>query len=253
MLKSWQRHDSTQLELVLQSIRVPRPGGGGCPCQRPRHVIADKGDNCPRCQRWLRHHHIPHTISARIDQQARRSRRPGRPLAFKPAIYARHNVIERYITRLNQWWGLAAHYEKRVVNYRAMVVLASIVLWLSSLLTRQTLRETPRMNSFLRAAYWFIAGGVIGVGVIAILSIGAIFLAVGLALTVFGVLRVGTRELWAALVGGGVVPLSILLYDLSQPIQPMTTAQSYWALAVVFGVIAVLGLLVGLIERLRRK
>ena len=31
--------------------------------------------------------------------------------------------------RLKQWRGLATRYEKRAVNYRAMLVLASIVLW----------------------------------------------------------------------------------------------------------------------------
>jgi transposase len=36
------------------------------------------------------------------------------------------------IGRLKQWRGLATRYEKRAVNYRAMVVIASIVLWLRS-------------------------------------------------------------------------------------------------------------------------
>jgi transposase len=41
-------------------------------------------------------------------------------------------VVERCISRLNQWQGLATRYEKRAVNFRAMLVLASIVLWLVS-------------------------------------------------------------------------------------------------------------------------
>jgi transposase len=53
-------------------------------------------------------------------------------LAFDQAAYARRNVVERCINRLKQWRGLATRYEKRAVNYRAMVVLASIVLWLES-------------------------------------------------------------------------------------------------------------------------
>ena len=63
---------------------------------------------------------------------ARRAARPERPLLFDPTIYARRNVVERCINRLKQWRGLATRYEKRAVNYRAMVVLASIVLWLAS-------------------------------------------------------------------------------------------------------------------------
>jgi transposase len=39
-------------------------------------------------------------------------------------------VVERCINRLKQWRGLATRYEKRMLNYRAMVVLASIILWL---------------------------------------------------------------------------------------------------------------------------
>ena len=132
MITPGQRHDSTQLVAVLEGIRVPRPGGRGRPRTRPDHVIADKGYSYGRCRRWLRRHQIPHTIPERRDQRARRATQPGRPLAFDQAIYARRNVVERCINRLKQWRGLATRYEKRAVNYRAMVVLASIVLWLES-------------------------------------------------------------------------------------------------------------------------
>jgi transposase len=53
-------------------------------------------------------------------------------LGFDQAIYARRNVVERCINRLKQWRGVAMRYEKRAVNYRAMVVLAAIVIWLDS-------------------------------------------------------------------------------------------------------------------------
>jgi transposase len=59
----------------------------------------------------------------------RRSARTATPL-FDKAIYARRNVVERCLNRLKRWRGLATRYEKRAVNYRAMLVLASIVLWL---------------------------------------------------------------------------------------------------------------------------
>jgi transposase len=77
----------------------------------------------------LRRHQTPHTIPERRDQRARRA---ARPLAFDQALYARRNVVERCSNRLKQWRGLATRYEKRAVNYRAMVVLASIVLWLDA-------------------------------------------------------------------------------------------------------------------------
>ena len=53
-------------------------------------------------------------------------------MAYGQAIHKRRNVVERCINRLKQWRGLATRYEKRAVNYRGMVVLASIVLWLES-------------------------------------------------------------------------------------------------------------------------
>lgn len=62
----------------------------------------------------------------------RRASRPGHPLAFDQATYKRRNVVERAINRLKQWRGLATRYEKRALNYRAMVVIASILIWVQS-------------------------------------------------------------------------------------------------------------------------
>lgn len=130
MITPGQRHDSTQLSAVLDGIRVPRPGGRGRPRTRPDHLIADKGYSYPRCRQLLRQRGIPHTIPERRDQRAHRAAKPGRPLAFDKATYARRNIVERCNNRLKQWRGLATRFEKRAVNYRAMLVLASIVLWL---------------------------------------------------------------------------------------------------------------------------
>jgi transposase len=131
-----QRHDSTQLASVLAGIRVPRPDGRGRPRTRPDRLIADKGYSYPRCRRLLRQRQIQYTILERRDQVANRATRPGRPLAFHlafhKAVYARCNVVERCINRLKQWRGLATRYEKRAANYRALVVIAAIVIWLDS-------------------------------------------------------------------------------------------------------------------------
>src|SRR5262249_9510582 len=113
-------------------IRVPRAAGRGRPRTRPDRLIADKGYSYLRCRRWLRERQIKHTIPERRDQRAQRAARPGRPLVFDRVIYARRNVVERCINRLKQGRGLATRYEKRAVNYQAMVVLASILLWLDS-------------------------------------------------------------------------------------------------------------------------
>jgi transposase len=89
---------------------------------------ADKGYSYPRCRRFLRQRHIPHTIRERRDHRARRAQWPGRPLAFDQPTYARRTVVVRCINRLKQWHGLATRYEKGAVNYRAMVVIASIAI-----------------------------------------------------------------------------------------------------------------------------
>lgn len=54
----------------------------------------------------------------------------GRPLALDQSIYRRRNVVDCFLNWLKQWRGLATHYEKRAVNYRAMVVIAAILIWL---------------------------------------------------------------------------------------------------------------------------
>jgi transposase len=80
----------------------------------------------------LRERQIKHTIPERRDQQVQRAARPGRPLVFARSIYARRNVVQRCVNRLKQWRGLATRYEKRALNYRTMVVIASIFIWLDS-------------------------------------------------------------------------------------------------------------------------
>ncbi len=44
MLAPRPRHDSTQLEPLLDAIPVPRLGGRGRPRKWPDHLIVDQGD-----------------------------------------------------------------------------------------------------------------------------------------------------------------------------------------------------------------
>ena len=119
MLTAGQRHESTQLEAVLDGIRVPKLGRGR-PRTRPRRVLADKGYSYPRCRQALRRRGIRYTIPTRGDQRRRR---------FDRETYRRRNVAERCVSRLKQFRAIATRYEKRAANYRAMVVIASILLW----------------------------------------------------------------------------------------------------------------------------
>jgi transposase len=126
-----QPHESTQLEALLDSIGVKRVGGGR-PRKRPERLIADKGYDFQTCRKLLRRRGIAHTIPERRDRRERRSKLPGRPPSFERSIYARRNVVERCVNRLKQWRSVATRYEKRALNYRAAVVIASLMIWLTS-------------------------------------------------------------------------------------------------------------------------
>ena len=89
LVTAGQRHESTQLEPLLDAIRVPRATSGR-PRKRPTHLIADRGYSYPTCRRLLRQRRIAHTIPERSDQQATRARRGpwgGRPPLVDPVRY----------------------------------------------------------------------------------------------------------------------------------------------------------------------
>jgi transposase len=132
VLTAGQRHESTQLEAVLDAIRVKRPGGVGRPSKRPTRLIADRGYSYLRCRLLLRRRGIRHTIPERRDQREYRAGRPGAPPGFDLDFYRKRNVVERCVNRFKQWRGIATRYEKRAANYRAMVVIEALMIWLSS-------------------------------------------------------------------------------------------------------------------------
>ena len=39
--------------------------------------------------------------------------------------------MERCVNRLKQWRAVATRFDKRADNYRGMVVIASLILWLA--------------------------------------------------------------------------------------------------------------------------
>jgi len=133
VLSAGQRHGSTQLEGLLDAVRVPRPPSmPGRPRKRPDHLLADRGYSFESCRRLLRRRGISHTIPERNNQKERRAGRPGRRPGFDREAYRRRNVLERCVNKLKQWRGIATRYEKRAANYRAMVVIASLMMWLPS-------------------------------------------------------------------------------------------------------------------------
>ena len=119
------------LTLDLRPCARP-PGSPTRPRKQPEHLLADRDYGFEGCRRLLRKRSIPHTIAERKDQRERRARRPGRRPTFDQEPYRRRNVVERRVNRLKQWRRVATRYEKPTVDYRAMVVIASLILWLPS-------------------------------------------------------------------------------------------------------------------------
>ena len=50
--------------------------------------------------------------------------------AFDREAYRERNRVERLINRLKQFRRIATRYEKRAVNYLAMLTIGMILLWL---------------------------------------------------------------------------------------------------------------------------
>jgi transposase len=133
VLTAGQVHESTQLEPLLDAIRVPRRRGGR-PRKRPARLLGDKGYSYRKCRQALRRRGIPHTIPERRDQRAQRRAKGtqgGRPPQFDRAAYRRRNVVERCLNRLKQCRRVATRYDKHAVRYRAFVILAASGLWLT--------------------------------------------------------------------------------------------------------------------------
>jgi hypothetical protein len=82
LITAGQRHESTQLEPLLDAIRVPRPGSGR-PRKRPAHLIADRGYSYTTRRRLLRQRRITHTIPGAVRPASRwdPARRSGGPPA----------------------------------------------------------------------------------------------------------------------------------------------------------------------------
>jgi len=117
-----QRHEALMLRKLMETGAVKRPGPAR-PRIRPDAVAGDKGYSYPSLRRYLRRRGIRAVIPSKSDQPRQRS--------FDKAAYRERNQVERTINRLKGWRRVATRYEKRDVNYLAMVTIAAIVLlWL---------------------------------------------------------------------------------------------------------------------------
>ena len=121
LLTAGQRHETVAFEALMEQGAVKRPGRGQ-PRLRPKRVVADKGYSSGKIRRYLRRRGIRMTIPHKQNE-----RRTG---PFDRQKYRERNRVERLINRLKQFRRVATRYEKRAVNYKAMLTLAAILLWL---------------------------------------------------------------------------------------------------------------------------
>ena len=121
VLTGGERHESRMLPALLSRGAVRRPGRGR-PRLRPRRVAGGKAYTGRPVRAFLRRR----GIGAVIPTQKREPRRPG----FDREAYRRRNRVERMIGRLKQFRRIATRYEKRAVNYAAMLTIGMSLLWL---------------------------------------------------------------------------------------------------------------------------
>ena len=121
LLTPGQQHEAGAFEQLMGQGAVKRAGRGR-PRLRPRRVVGDKGYSSGRIRRYARARGMRVTIPRK-----RNERRRG---PFDRAAYRGRNRVERLINRCKQFRRLATRYEKRAENYRAMWVIAAVLLWL---------------------------------------------------------------------------------------------------------------------------
>jgi transposase len=125
-----QTHESTQVETVLEQVRIPRASGRIR--RRPRRLAADRAYDAQRIRHWLRLRGIKPIIPPK---RRTGKRKRGRPVTYDRVQYRRRSTIEQCVGWLKECRAVATRYEKLALNYLGLVKLAFIERYLR-LLTR---------------------------------------------------------------------------------------------------------------------
>jgi putative transposase len=108
------RHDVTQLEVVLDEIMIYRPD------DIPQHLCGDKGYAGEPAQKIIKeHYYIPHIKQRGEEIQEKKS---------NPNFKARRWVVEAAHSWFNRFRKLLVRYEKLVVTYEALLHLAAAII-----------------------------------------------------------------------------------------------------------------------------
>ena len=121
LLTPGQQHELSVAEQLMEQGAVQR-GRKGRRRLRPKRVAGDKGYSSRKYRQYLRRHGIRITIPRKKNEH--------RTGPFDRQVYRQRNQVERLFNRLKQFRRVATRYEKRAVNYAAMLTIAMILLWL---------------------------------------------------------------------------------------------------------------------------
>jgi transposase len=121
ILTPGQWHEQRVADQLLEQGAVKRPGRGRPRC-RPKRLVGDKGYSSRWFRSFLTRRGIRHTIPRKSNEH--------RSGPFDKDSYRERNRIERLFARLKQFRRIATRYEKRSLNYAAMLSIACILIWL---------------------------------------------------------------------------------------------------------------------------
>jgi transposase len=99
-------------------------------------VAADKAYSSRANRAHLRRRGIKAVIPEKADQAANRKRkgsRGGRPVSHDAGLYKERNTVERCISKIKSWRGLATRFDKTPESYLAGLHLRGSMIWLRSL------------------------------------------------------------------------------------------------------------------------
>jgi transposase len=128
LLDSAQQAEVKLAQPTLETVRVRTPAGRTR--TRPQHLVADKGYDSRHFRRYLRGRGIGHTIPPIRRVGRFRSRRVPR---YDPARYAQRWIIERTNAWLQNYRRVLVRHERLLTTYRALVVLACVMITLAAL------------------------------------------------------------------------------------------------------------------------